>query len=56
MGEPIQNEELQFDVGENEKETTVEMNQDGTEGKVAEEEKPIVEEERSAPDSDDLDN
>ena len=27
MGEPIQNEELQFDVGENEEDTTVEMNQ-----------------------------
>ncbi len=56
MGEPTQNEELQFDVGENEEETTVEMNQDGTEAKVAEEEKPVVEEEKAAPDSDDLDN
>ena len=56
MGEPMKNEELQFDVGENEEETTVEMNQDGTEAKVAEEEKPIVEEEKAAPDSADLDN
>ena len=56
MGEPMKNEELQFDVGENEKETTVEMNEDGTEAKVAEEEKPIVEEEKAAPDSDDLDD
>jgi len=56
MGEPIQNEELQFDVGENEEETMVEMNEDGTDAKVAEEEKPIVEEERAAPNSEDLDN
>ena len=56
MGEPMKNEELQIDVGENEEETTVEMNEDGTDAKVAEEEKPVVEEERSAPDSDDLDN
>ena len=56
MGEPVQNEELQFDVGENEEETTVEMNEDGTDAKVAEEEKPIVEEEKAAPNSEDLDN
>ena len=56
MGEPIQNEELQFDVGENEEETMVEMNEDGTDAKVAEEEKPIVEKERAAPNSEDLDN
>jgi hypothetical protein len=55
MGEPTQNEELQFDVGEGEEETTVEMNEDGTEAKVAEEEKPVVEEQQEAPDSDDLD-
>ena len=59
MGEPTKNEELQFDVGENEEETTVEMNQDGTDAKVAEEESPIpVVEETKARESseDDLDN
>jgi hypothetical protein len=60
MAEP-KNEELQFDVGENEEETTVEMNNDGTEAKVAEKEEPVVEQEaapdknQAAPDSDQLD-
>jgi hypothetical protein len=59
MAEP--QEELQFDVGDNEEETTVEMSEDGTEAKVAEKEEPAVEEEtapkqeQAAPDSDQLD-
>jgi len=59
MAEP--QEELQFDVGDNEEETTVEMNNDGTEAKVAEKEEPVVEQEaapekdQAAPDSDQLD-
>ena len=41
-------EELQFNLGEDEQETTVEMNEDGTDAKVAEqEEAPVVEEEAS---------
>lgn len=61
MAEP-KTEELQFDVGENEEETTVEMSEDGTEAKVAEKEQPVVEEEaaeepkQTAPDSDQLDD
>ena len=42
MAEP-KNEELQFDVGDNEEETTVEMNDDGSDAKVAEKEEPVVE-------------
>jgi len=59
MAEP--QKELQFDVGDNEEETTVEMSEDGTEAKVAEKEEPAVEEEtapkqeQAAPDSDQLD-
>ena len=62
-------EELQFNVGDNEEEATVEMNEDGTEAKVASEEAaPAVEEEKTeettestaseekAPTSDELDN
>ena len=64
MAEP-KNEELEFDIGENEQEATVEMNEDGTEAKVAsEEEAPIVEEEKEekqeaaekAPNAEDLDD
>jgi|DEB0MinimDraft_4_1074332.scaffolds.fasta_scaffold00329_6 hypothetical protein len=62
MAEP-KNEELQFDVGENEEETTVEMNEDGTDAKVAEKEEPVVEQEaasekkeQAAPDSGELDD
>ena len=61
MAEP-KTEELQFDVGENEEETTVEMNDDGSDAKVAEKEQPVVEEEaaeepkQTAPDSDQLDD
>ena len=56
------NEELQFDVGDNEEETTVEMNEDGTDAKVAEKEEPVVEQEaapekeQAAPDSGELDD
>ena len=38
------NEELEFDIGEEEKEATVEMNEDGTEAELAVEEAPVVEE------------
>ena len=61
MAEP-KNEELQFDVGDNEEETTVEMNEDGTDAKVAEKEEPVVEQEaapekeQAAPDSGELDD
>ena len=61
MAEP-KNEELQFDVGENEEETTVEMNDDGSDAKVAEKEEPVVEQEaapekeQAAPDSEELDD
>jgi len=55
MAEP-KNEELEFDVGENEEEATVEMNDDGTDAKVAEKEKPVVEGNQAAPSSDDLDD
>lgn len=57
MSEP-KNEELEFNVGEDEQEATVEMNEDGTDAKVAsEEEPPVVEEEKTeAPKSEDLDN
>jgi len=59
MAEP--QKELQFDVGDNEEETTVEMSEDGTEAKVTEKEELAVEEEtapkqeQAAPDSDQLD-
>jgi len=61
MAEP-KNEELQFDVGDNEEETTVEMNDDGSDAKVAEKEEPVVEQEaapekeQAAPDSGELDD
>jgi len=56
MSEP-KNEELEFNVGDDEQEATVEMNEDGTDAKVAsEEEAPVVEEEKAeAPKSEDLD-
>ena len=42
--EPM-NQEMEFDIGEEEKETTVEMNEDGSEAKLADEkETPVVEE------------
>ena len=56
MSEP-KNEELEFNVGDDEQEATVEMNEDGTDAKVASEEgAPVVEEEKAeAPKSEDLD-
>ena len=38
------NQELEFDIGEEEKEATVEMNEDGTDAELAVEEAPVVEE------------
>ena len=60
MSEP-KNEELEFNVGDDEQEATVEMNDDGTDAKLeAVEETPVVEEEpeqkAEAPKSEDLDN
>lgn len=62
MSEP-KNEELEFNVGDDEQEATVEMNEDGTDAKLeAAEETPVVEEEKEpeqkaeAPKSDELDN
>jgi hypothetical protein len=42
MSEPM-NEELDFNVGEDEQEATVEMNEDGSDAKLAVEEPPAVE-------------
>lgn len=42
--EPM-NQEMEFDIGEEEKETTVEMNEDGSEAKLADEKEPPVVEE-----------
>ena len=39
--EPI-NQELEFNVGEEETEATVEMNEDGSEAQVAAEDPPVV--------------
>lgn len=60
MSEP-KNEELEFNVGDEEQEATVEMNEDGSEATLASaEEAPVVEEEveqkAEAPKSEDLDN
>lgn len=56
MSEP-KNEELEFSVGDEEQEATVEMNEDGSEATLASaEEAPIVEQEVEAPKSEDLDN
>jgi len=38
------NQELEFDIGEEEEEATVEMNEDGTDAQLAVEEAPVVEE------------
>ena len=46
--DPI-NEELEFNVGEEESEATVEMNEDGSEAKIAAEEPPVVEEVEKKP-------
>ena len=58
MSEP-KNEELEFNVGDDEQEATVEMNEDGSDAKLeAADDTPIVEEEQQAeaPKSEDLDN
>ena len=47
MGESM-TEELDFNVGEDEQEATVEMNEDGSEAKLAEEESPTVEQDKKA--------
>jgi len=58
-----QQDELEFDIGEDEQEATVDMNEDGSEAKLVEEEKPEIEEEekpaeekQAAPNSEELDN
>ena len=60
MSEP-KNEELEFSIGDDEQEATVEMNEDGSDAKLeAADETPIVEEEveqkAEAPKSEELDN
>jgi len=56
MSEP-KNEELEFNVGDDEQEATVEMNEDGSDAKLeAADETPIVEQEVEAPKSEELDN
>ena len=56
MAEPL-NQELEFDVGEDDQEeTTVEMNEDGTDAQVATEEEIVVEETKkgAAPQTEEL--
>lgn len=56
MSEP-KNEELEFSIGDDEQEATVEMNEDGSDAKLeAADEIPIVEQEVEAPKSEELDN
>lgn len=58
MSEPM-NEELDFNVGEDEQEATVEMNEDGSDAKLAVEEPPAVEEapaKQAAPAEEELDD
>ena len=58
MSEPM-NEELDFNVGEDEQEATVEMNEDGSDAKLAVEEPPAVEEapaKQEAPAEEELDD
>ena len=58
MSEP-KNEELDFNVGEDEQEATVEMNEDGSDAKLAVEEPPAVEQvsaKQEAPAEEDLDD
>jgi len=47
MSEPM-NEELDFNVGEDEQEATVEMNEDGSDAKLAVEEEAVVEQSKKA--------
>jgi hypothetical protein len=53
MSEPM-NEELDFNVGEDEQEATVEMNEDGSDAKLAVEEPPAVK--QAAPAEEELDD
>ena len=56
MSEPM-NEELDFNVGEEEQEATIEMNEDGSDAKLSAEEAPVVEEQKKAgPAEEDLDD
>ena len=58
MSEPM-NEELDFNVGEDEQEATVEMNEDGSDAKLAVEEPPAVEQasaKQAAPAEEELDD
>ena len=56
MSEPM-NEELDFNVGEDEQEATIEMNEDGSDAKLSAEEAPVVEEQKKAgPAEEDLDD
>jgi hypothetical protein len=55
MSEPM-NEELDFNVGEDEQEATVEMNEDGSDAKLAVEEPPAVEQAAAAPAEEELDD
>jgi hypothetical protein len=58
MSEPM-NEELDFNVGEDEQEATVEMNEDGSDAKLSAEESPAVEEasaKQAAPAEEELDD
>lgn len=56
MSEP-KNEELEFNIGDDEQEATVEMNEDGSDAKLeTADETPIVEQEVEAPKSEELDN
>jgi hypothetical protein len=48
--------DLEFDLGEDEQEAVVEMNEDGTDAELAVEEAPVVERTGTAPDKDDLEN
>jgi tRNA U34 5-carboxymethylaminomethyl modifying GTPase MnmE/TrmE len=58
MSEPM-NEELDFNVGDDEQEATVEMNEDGSDAKLAVEEPPAVEQvsaKQAAPAEEELDD
>ena len=53
------NQELEFDIGEDEQEATVEMNDDGTDAELAVEEAPVVEKvakEETPPEKEELEN
>jgi hypothetical protein len=50
------NQELEFDIGDDEQEATVEMNDDGTDAELAVEEAPVVEKTGAAPKKEELEN